>query len=574
MFWGVAAVLLVGALWLLVTALLVRGEIAAVRAELPALRADLAAGRITDAQRESTQLAAHARRADALASGPAWAAAAQVPWAGRPAQMTRELLGQADVLGRDVLPGVLRFAGELHGSTLRDGNQLNLDQLTAAAPLLQDAARRAAAAALALTKIDRHSWLTPLDSSRAQFQTELTKISSELSNAAAAVQIAPAMLGQSGMRRYFIGFENNAEARGLGGLPGQFAILTADHGKLSFTTFGSDDDLAGARASLDLGADYNALYAQDDPTGKYQNSDLSPDFPDAARIWAGMWQQKTGQHIDGALAIDPNALGYLLSATGPATVPGGVTLHGGDVVNLVENLVYQRYPDTAVRKAYLNGVAHAIADKLLSGGDTSKLLGAAGRAATERRLLVWSADPSQEAVLRRVGYAGALPGQDQLGQDRPFTGFVVNNVAGTKLDYYLDRSVTYTRSSCAAGGTSTASIALHNSAPATGLPAYVTGRSDSAAAQAEPGDNRLLVSYYGSAGSTVRAATLDGREVPIRVLTENGLTVVVVDLELPVGSTRTLQVSLNEPAATAPVQVLRQPLGRPLTLNSTGATCG
>jgi hypothetical protein len=569
MLWGAAAVLIVGALWLLVTALLVRGEMAAIRKELPALRANLSAGRITEAQSESAQLAAHARRAHALASGPAWATAAQLPWLGRPAQMTRQLLGQADALGNDVLPGVLRLAGELHSSTLRDGSQLNLDQLTAAAPALQQAASRAAAAAIAVTKIDRHSWLSPLDSSRAQFQTDLTKISSELGNAAAAIQVAPAMLGQSGMRRYFIGFENNAEARGLGGLPGQFAILTADHGKLSFTNFGSDDDLAGARAPIDLGTDYDALYAQDDPTGKYQNSDISPNFPDAAQIWAGMWQQKTGQHIDAAIGVDPNALGYLLSATGPADVPGGVTLHGADVVNLVENLVYQRYPDTASRKTYLNGVARAIADKLLSGGDVSKLLNAAGRAATERRLVVWSAEPTEQAMLHRVGYAGVLGGQ--VG---PFTGFVVNNIAGTKLDYYLDRSVTYTRSSCAAGGTSTASMTLRNTAPASGLPAYVTGRSDTSAAQSKPGDNRLLVSYYGSAGSTVHSATLDGKDVPVSVLKENGLTVVVVDIELPVGATHTVQVTLNEPAATAPAHVLKQPLARPLKLSSSGATCG
>ena len=558
-----------GALWLVVTALLVRGQVAAIGRELPALRADLSAGRITDAQNESTQLAAHARQAHALASGPAWAAAAHLPWVGRPAKMTRQLLGQADSLGNNVLPGVLQLAGELHSSTLREGNQLNLSQLTAAAPALRQAATRASTAAAAVTKIDRHSWLGPLDSSRAQFQTELTKISSELGNAAAAVQEAPAMLGQSGMRRYFIGFENNAEARGLGGLPGQFAILTADRGKLSFTNFGSDDDLAGARAPIDLGTDYNALYAQDDPTGKYQNSDISPDFPDAARIWAGMWQQKTGQPVDGAIAIDPNALGYLLSATGPATVPGGVTLHGGDVVNLVESLVYQRYPDTVARKAYLNGVAQAIADKLLSGGDTSTLLSAAGRSASERRLLVWSAEPTEQAMLHRVGYAGVLD-----GQGRPFTGFVVNNIAGTKLDYYLDRSVTYLRSSCGAGGTSTASIALHNTAPASGLPAYVTGRADTSAAESKPGDNRLLVSYYGSAGSTVRSATLDGKAVPVNVLTENGLTVVAVDVELPVGATRTLQVTLNEPAATAPVQILKQPLARPFKVSSTGAICG
>ena len=36
-----------------------------------------------------------------------------------------------------------------------------------------------------------------------------------------------------------------------------------------------------------------------------------------------MWQHKTGEHLDGALALDPTALSYLLHATGPATLPDG-----------------------------------------------------------------------------------------------------------------------------------------------------------------------------------------------------------------------------------------------------------
>ncbi len=53
------------------------------------------------------------------------------------------------------------------------------------------------------------------------------------------------MLGAQGTRRYMMAFENNAEARGLGGLPGAYAILRADHGKVSFERFGTDNDFAG-----------------------------------------------------------------------------------------------------------------------------------------------------------------------------------------------------------------------------------------------------------------------------------------------------------------------------------------
>jgi len=150
---------------------------------------------------------------------------------------------------------------------------------------------------------------------------------------------------------------------------------------------------------------------------------------------------------------------------------------------------------------------------------------------------------------------------------------VVNNAGGTKLDYYLDRSFTYARSSCAAKAAATATLRLVNGAPA-GLPAYVSARADTAARAGRPGDNRLLVTYYATAGAHLRSVTLDGRPLSVTNAPENGLTTVTVDVELPRGATRTLRVVTTEPAATAPVTVIRQPLVRPLEVQVRQPRCG
>jgi hypothetical protein len=57
------------------------------------------------------------------------------------------------------------------------------------------------------------------------------------------------MLGQNGPKRYFLAFQNNAEARGTGGLPGAFAIIEANHGKLAITSMQSDTTLIGTAAT-------------------------------------------------------------------------------------------------------------------------------------------------------------------------------------------------------------------------------------------------------------------------------------------------------------------------------------
>ena len=555
-------------LWLVVTAVLVRGEVNAVKRALPSLRADISAGRIDDAKLAAGQLAEHAHRAHELTSGPVWWVSAGIPWVGDPTKVTRVLATQADVLGREVIPGVLNLGDDLHDGSLRKGNQINLSPLLAAEPTLTRSAATATSATNVVADLPHHTWLGSVDAARSTFQTDLTKVGTQLNNAANAVRILPHMLGSAGTRRYFIGFENEAEARGLGGLPGAFAILTVDNGKLSFTHFGSDTELHNVRAPIDFGPDFTALYGQDDPTGLYQNSDISPNFPYAAQIWAGLWQRESGEHVDGAIAIDPSALSYLLAVTGPATTASGQAIGSSEIVALTEQKVYDQYTDNDARKAYLVTVARAVADRLFAGGDTTGLLTAAGRAATERRLVIWTSDTSAQAVLEGADYGGVVD-----GKNGPYAGFVVDNAAGTKLDHYLDRSMSYQRTRCDSTSAAVATFTMHNDSPASGLPTYVTSRSDSAAAGSKPGDNRVLVTYFGTAGSTITSATLDGKQVPVFEGHEKGLTTVRADVELPVGSTRVLAFGIQEPETSRPLQLLKQPLVRSLGVSVTGATC-
>jgi hypothetical protein len=280
-----------------------------------------------------------------------------------------------------------------------------------------------------------------------------------------------------------------------------------------------------------------------------------------------MWQARTGERIDVAVAIDPTALGQLLDASGPARLPDGRTLGGRQVVALTEKDVYARFPDKNRRKAYLTVAARAAADRLLTAGRTNDLVRAAGRALRERRLMVYSADRSVEATLVALKVAGEMP-----GRSAPVSGFFVTNTAGSKLDYYLDRAMTYRRTGCDRSGTALATLRLSNRAPAS-LPAYVTIRADDHGARARPGDSRMLITYYGSAGARIEAATVDGRPIPIIAGTLRGLPTVSIDLELPRGVTRTVRLRVQEPAATGPLQVIRQPLVRPLRVDVRGAGC-
>jgi hypothetical protein len=371
------------------------------------------------------------------------------------------------------------------------------------------------------------------------------------------------MMGAQGERRYLVIFQNTAEARGTGGLPGAFAVLTASQGKLGFADFGNDTVMADAQATVDLGKEYAAQYAQNAPTTTWVNANLSPHFPYAAQIWANAWLRHSGKKVDGVIALDPGAMAGLLAVTGPARLANGTTVSAGNVVDLTERASYAAFADTTERKGFFLEVASATAAKLLLAADGRQvpaLLSALRKELNDGRVSVWSAHPPEQQELQRHHFAGDLP-----DGPAPFAGLVVNNAAGSKLDYYLDRKLVWEPRQCSPDGREiTVTATLTNRAPASGLPTYVTMRVDEPPYATRPGDNRLLVSYFASTGAVLTRATLDGQTALLNTATERGHPVFTLDMELPAQSARTLKLYLVEPPATRAPVVLRQPLVRPL----------
>lgn len=200
------------------------------------------------------------------------------------------------------------------------------------------------------------------------------------------------------------------------------------------------------------------------------------------------------------------------------------------------------------------------------GADPAALVKAGAKAAGERRLLFWSADKKLQADIARTSVAGIVP---QTAE--PYAGLSIVNVGGNKLDYYLDRAMTWKSSGCGTARDVTVSIALTNNAP-KGLGPYVATRSDEHPYPIKPGDNRLRVGYLATAGAKLTSVTVDGKAGSVTVGAERGHAVFNVDLELPRGKTRTVVLHLKEPGAGPPI-VLRQPLVRPLTVTIDDAEC-
>jgi hypothetical protein len=564
---------MLGALWVLITGFIARSQLDTVRQEVRQLRSEISAGNLDAARATARRIASHAHTAHLLTTGPFWAISAAVPFVGEPLDTARQTTAAVDAIGRHALPALVAASNGIDPAKLRrpDGS-FDLETIGAAAPELDKAAGIISAATSRIAHSAAHTWLPAVDSARADLLAQLGSLRDTLAAADVAARVAPTMLGASGPQRYFMAFQNPAEARGTGGLPGAFAIVQADHGRLKFLRFEPDDALAVEPVHVNLGKDYARLYQNALTTVRYSNTNLTANFPYAARIWLAMWRKHSGERLDGAFAIDPQALSYLLAVTGPATLPDGSKITAGNIVALTENKAYFTYPKASqqtARKRYLLEIARAASEQVLdSHPSTSSLLRAAGKAIGERRLLAWSADPAIEARLETTPIGGAIP-----ETAAPYVGLSIVNDGGNKLDYYLDRSLTWQRTGCGATREVTVTITLTNGAPPP-LPPYLTARSDRHSYPIKPGDNRLAVSYYATRGAQMTSVTVQGKPGTAAIGRERGHPVFVVDLELPRGQSRTIVLHLREPAGTGAPIVLRQPLVRPLHVTVDGGSCG
>jgi hypothetical protein len=564
-----AGVAFLGAVWIIATGLLARSDLDALQHDAKSLRVELEAGDTVAAHRTLLQAQADAASARSHTTGPAWWTASRIPVLGSPLRALRGIAAAGREISRTVLPLAVTGGAALDPQQLRAArDHIDLGRLEQAQEPLA-----LALSSLRLTQ-DRLAalpggWISPIASARQSLLRELTSLEAPLRDSVAATQLLPAMLGGDGPRRYLVVFEGDNEARGVGGILGGYGVLVADDGTPRFERFGTDVDLERISADIDLGPDFDALYQRPDHAYNFiGNADLSPNFPYAAQIWSSMWEKRFGGRLDGVLAVDPSAMAEMLGVIGDVHLEDGTLLTRGNLVPTLDLRVYQRFGTNAVaRKAFFVAAAEGVVNAVLHRSfSTSRMLRVLNAAVDQGRFLIYSAAPAEQQELEGTALAGAVP-----ITRRPYNNVIINNASGTKLDYYLRRSVTYQRESCRAGR-ATVTIQLTNGAPASGLPIYMT-RGKGWIGPHPAGTVMELVSLYGTAGSTVVGAKLDGHGEFIANGNERGHPVSSLLVTLTPGQTRTVVFNVDEPSATGPAILPAQPLDQPMTVRAAGPSC-
>ena len=587
---GVFLVIGGSALWVLHQASVIKTNLNSSVVLLEQLRTEINSQNYEGSAQLVQQLSEHTNDARNAASDPLWRAASYVPYLGPNFTAVTEIAVSADdIVQRAGGPLIQKFAG-LDSSALTpvDG-RINIEAIQDLAPTLVSAANTVQLSFDRLEGIDSSKLINEIATPLSTVTDDLNELRGPLNALADASSILPEMLGSEGDRKYLVLIQNSAETRATGGIPGALAVLSASDGHLDLVAQDSAANIGALRPPLEVDPVQEQIYTN--RLGRqFQNVNLTPDFPTVGDTSKRMWERThQGSTIDGVVALDPVVLSYLLEATGPLSLEGGVTtellvqaglptdLTAENVVPSLLSTVYAQLEEPREQDAYFSAVAQTVFAAFSSGqGGNNNLLQAVIRSADEDRLRIWSAHAPEQDLLAANRIGGSMSGEIVSGAT---FGLYFNDGTGAKMDYYMERTAHLTQQ-CMGNGFSRYSVQVNiaNTAPldaAESLPTYVTGGG---AYDVEAGHVRTNYVAYGPAQALVETATLDGTPVPISAFRHGQRPVGVVAVELGPGESAVLEMVFSN-VVQASVAELRvtptiQSLAESVLPSVRDASCG
>jgi hypothetical protein len=534
-----AAALLAGTGWVGFRGYRAAGNLTSAAQMFAMMQRQVQAGDVAAARSTLAAAQKETREASTRTGDLAWKTAALLPGIGDDLAAVSTMSHALDDLTHNGLPPLLDAAGVIGAGTLAPADgKIDLRVLGTATERLANGAAVVRRVSDKVERIDTDGLTSQVGNAVTQLRRALRTAQRTIAPADRAARLLPSVLGAAGPRTYLVLFQNNAEVRATGGMPGAFIVVQANGGAVTVV----DQGTAAAAIRnfpapvLPLDPDAEQLYTDRLATFP-ADVNLTPDFPTAANLAREMYRIRSGRSVDGVLATDPVALSYLLKATGPVTMPHGAPLTAQTAVKTLLSDVY-RSMDNAQQDAYFAGAALAAFRTLTRKQSNPRaVLAELARATNERRLLMWSAHPGEQELIAGTAIAGTLPGDDK---DTPTVGVFLNDGTGAKLSYYLTQAAELTVGGCAQDGSRELrlKVTIGSTAPASGLSKSVTGL----ALAGEPYTVRTNVMIFSPTGGAIADAHLDGTEIEFGTGAEHGRSVAVATIDLPPGARSTLAV--------------------------------
>jgi hypothetical protein len=515
-------------------ALLVQGDLATAR-ELLARAGGFQAGKLEACRALIDRAEAHAVAAEARLGRWPLRQLAALPMLGRDVRVARAVAASATSTAK----GTRRLVTALQPLQTRPPTRASI--LEAAGALLD--LRRTLE--LDIERVRTTRALTT-GSAKDRYLEAASAASKTAQRAGQGLKLAASLYGPPGSARWFLAFQNPAELRGTGGLIGEYGILEASPDGPDLTTVAHYETLdRRTKEGVELPRQVADRYGRFAIDQAWSAVNIPPDMPTVGRIVTGLYQQATGDHIDGVIAVDPLAVAKVLRVSGPIRA-GEVRLTADNVAEETLVRAYVRYAiDNSARRRFLEQVARATfeAFRLALARNPVELVRGLAHAARGRHVQVYSRDPAGQRALLGLGVAGSAAAP--AGGD--YLMAVGVNAGGNKLDAFLHRTLDW-RVRLAADGsaTATAYLTLRNDVALAGMPRYIVGPYDK---RFRVGVNEQIQTLYVGGGYGFTKASLDGRPVGAEAQADFGGLALTQAVGVPAGDSATLAYLLKRPNA-------------------------
>ena len=450
-----------------------------------------------------------------LTDGPLWSLATWVPYVGDDASGVRTAARVASDLADDGIGPLAETATELDRLLPKDG-RVDTDAVRDLQQPVAIAAESLLAASEDLQAEDSSRYIDRFRVKYRELTSLVTDAAQAMDSAQVTVGLLPEVLGAEERRDYLLVFQNNAEIRATGGLPGAMSIISTEDGRISLGRQDSANRF-GERATpvLPLTKDEKAVYTE--KLGTYMlDANFTPDWPRAAALMRARWEEVHPERLDGVLTLDTVAVSYLLGVTGPVQV-GDYTLTADNAVDTLLNQAYIDFPEPAAQDAFFRLVAKTVFEKVASGeiGKPRELLRALVRAGDEGRVAVHLTDDREQETIAARRVAGATRDADGVAQGLDVT---LLDGTGSKMSYYLDyrtrAAVTTCTEETARVRVTTTLVSTPPDDPSS-LPRYITGGANTGT---KPGDQLVQVRLLTPSDGRIRAFTIRGKKYGPRSL--------------------------------------------------------
>ena len=507
------------------------------------LKKHVVAGDVNAARSNLADLKDSTREAESHTDGPLWYVAARAPLIGQNFAAVHDVSRVLRAITNDGLPPLVAIADQVNADTFSPRNgRIDVSAIRKLSPGLETADRALSRGGRELQAIDADALIGPLQRPVIDVQAKVEDARSTVVAGSKAAQLIPDMLGEDDQRTYLLAFQNNAEIRSTGGLPGAFAILRATDGRIRLGSQGAGGDFTFFEdLPINPTADEKRLYSIL-LTGYWADTTLTPDFPRSAEIMRAMIREERGREMDGVISIDPVALSYILEATGPVKLADGKSLTSDNAVKRLLNDVYLEIPGDAAQNDYFADAARRVFAAVVSGsGGSTALLSSMAKAVGENRILIESTRGAEQRILASSRIAGALPGDDG---STPHVGIYYNDATQAKLQYYLRKDTAVKATKCTRDGVQslTSTTRLRSVAPknARTLPESIVGPGTGE----KRGSFRMVMSFYAPYGGLVNRLEINGKEQPLNRFEHDGINVVSIPVLLAPGQELTVKASM------------------------------